>query len=128
MLEINGIQVPFIPAGGIRELGKNNVGIQNGQSKGSFKEIFTEECQKLKFSAHAQARIASRDVSVSENDLSRLEEAMQKGSEKSSKESLILLDDKAFIVSVPNKTVITVVPKSDMSNNVVTGIDSVVFA
>lgn len=128
MIEINGVNLPFIPAGGIKELGRNNVGVQPGQSKTSFNEIFSEECRKLKFSAHAQARIASRDVNVTDSDITRLESAMQKGRDKSSKESLVILDDKAFIVSPPNKTVITVVPKSDMIDNVVTGIDSVVFA
>jgi hypothetical protein len=41
---------------------------------------------------------------------------------------LIMLDEKAFIVNVANKTVITVVSKDNMDSNVITDIDSAVFA
>jgi flagellar operon protein len=47
---------------------------------------------------------------------------------KGARESLVLLDQTAFVVSVPNRTVITVVDKENLKQNVFTNIDSAVIA
>lgn len=60
--------------------------------------------------------------------MSRLEAAVDKAGLKGGKESLILLDDLAFVVSVRNRTVITAVGADRMADNVFTKIDSVVIA
>ncbi len=60
--------------------------------------------------------------------MSRLEAAVEKAGQKGGKESLILLDDLAFVVSVKNRTVITAVGADRMADNVFTNIDSVVIA
>lgn len=80
----------------------------------------------LKFSAHALNRIKDRSISMGGDLLGRLEKAVDTAAAKGAKESLILSDDAAFIVSVKNKTVITVVDRNNMSNNVFTNIDSTV--
>jgi len=80
----------------------------------------------LKFSAHALNRIKDRSISMGGDLMSRLEKAVDTAAQKGAKESLILSDDAAFIVSVKNKTVITVVDRNNMSNNVFTNIDSTV--
>lgn len=80
----------------------------------------------LKFSAHALNRIKDRSISMGGDLMSRLEKAVDTAAQKGAKESLILSDDAAFIVSVKNKTVITVVDRHNMSGNVFTNIDSTV--
>jgi len=80
----------------------------------------------LKFSAHALNRIKDRSIAMDQNLRDKLEKAVNTAAEKGSKESLILSNDAAFIVSVKNKTVITVLDRSQMSNNVFTNIDSTV--
>ncbi len=60
--------------------------------------------------------------------MNRLEAAVEKAGLKGGKESLILLDDLAFVVSVKNRTVITAVGADRMADNVFTNIDSVVIA
>ncbi len=80
----------------------------------------------LKFSAHAMNRIKDRSISMGGDLLSRLEKAVDTAAQKGSKESLILSDDAAFIVSVKNKTVITVMDRGQMNGNVFTNIDSTV--
>jgi flagellar operon protein len=80
----------------------------------------------LKFSAHALNRIKDRSISMSDELKGKLEKAVDTAAQKGSKESLILSNDAAFIVSVKNKTVITVLDRNQMSGNVFTNIDSTV--
>ncbi len=82
----------------------------------------------LKFSAHAQMRIQSRQIDLGATDIQRIEGAVQKVADKGGRESLVLMDDTAFVVSVPNRTVITVVDKDNLKQNVFTNIDSAVIA
>ncbi|MGE0631523.1 MAG: TIGR02530 family flagellar biosynthesis protein [Pseudobdellovibrionaceae bacterium] len=80
----------------------------------------------LKFSNHAIERMQSRGVSFNPQDLTRLNEAVQKAAAKGSKDSLILMNDSALIVSVKNNTVVTVMDKNALKENVFTNIDSTI--
>jgi len=95
-----------------------------------FQSILKDELnknQELKFSAHAQSRLISRNIALSRNDINKLQQAVQKAEEKGSKESLILMQDLAFIVNVKNKTVITVANQETAKENVFTNIDSTII-
>jgi flagellar operon protein len=81
----------------------------------------------VRFSAHAQRRIASREIGFSSDEAIRLEQAVEKAAGKGSRESLILMDDLALVVSVKNKVVITAVDADHRKENVFTNIDSVVL-
>jgi flagellar operon protein len=81
---------------------------------------------ELKFSAHAMNRIRERSIPMGGDMMQKLEKAVDTAAQKGSKESLILSKDAAFIVSVKNKTVITVVGRDQMEGNVFTNIDSTV--
>jgi flagellar operon protein len=81
----------------------------------------------ITFSAHAQRRIASRDIEFGAEETSRLEQAVEKAANKGSRESLILMDDLALVVSIKNKVVITAVDANNRKDNVFTNIDSVVL-
>ncbi len=128
MTGIDGVSLPFMPIGGIQELKKHSSLAEVTQGKSSFQEIFAKELESVKFSAHAQSRINSREMNLSESDMLRLESAVSQAEQKGGNESLVLMDEKAFIVSVPNRTVITVVNKNNLDSNVITNIDSAVFA
>lgn len=82
---------------------------------------------QIKLSAHAQQRIEQRGIDISAQDMQKLGEAIAKAQSKGSRESLVLMNSKAFIVSVPNKTVITAVDQAQMKENVFTNIDSTVI-
>ena len=84
--------------------------------------------QPIRFSAHAQQRLDQAAVQLGPGAISRLEAAVDKAGSKGGKESLILLDDLAFVVSVANRTVITAVGADRMNDSVFTNIDSVVIA
>jgi flagellar operon protein len=83
---------------------------------------------RVRFSAHAQQRLAQAAVQLGPQALAKLEAAVDKAGQKGGKESLILLDDLAFIVSIKNRTVITAVDAGRMAESVFTNIDSVVIA
>jgi flagellar operon protein len=82
---------------------------------------------KLKFSGHAQQRLASRQISLTQDDLQRIGDAVTRAAAKGSRESLVLTDKAALVVSVPNRTVITAVAPSQMKENIFTNIDSAVI-
>ncbi len=82
---------------------------------------------ELKFSAHAQARMQSRGIELSPDQLVKLNEAVGRARDKGSKESLILTESAAFVVSVKNDTVITAVDRASLKEQVFTNIDSTVL-
>ena len=46
----------------------------------------------IKFSGHAQTRLASRQITLSDRDVARLGQAMTKAATKGAKDSLLLMD------------------------------------
>ncbi|MEA1961753.1 MAG: TIGR02530 family flagellar biosynthesis protein [Bacillota bacterium] len=99
------------------------------KSEGAFNEILTEKLatKQLKFSNHAQERMKSRNIELSETDLNKVQEAVDRARNKGSRDSLILMKDLALLVSVKNNTVITAVDGQNMKENVFTNIDSAVI-
>jgi flagellar operon protein len=96
-------------------------------SFGQVLEANLAKSAELKFSAHAQQRIQSRNIQLSTQDLARLSQGVAQAAAKGSRESLVLKDDLAFVVSVKNSTVITAVDAGSMKGNVFTNIDSAVI-
>lgn len=129
MPEVNGVSLPFLPPGGVEQLRARSIPpVRPDQPQSSFKDIFDQEISRLKFSAHAQSRMTSREISLSQEDITKLETAVNKAESKGAKESLVVMNNMAFIVNIPNKTVITAVQSDQMKENVFTNIDSAVFA
>lgn len=99
-------------------------------SKTSFEAILeskktqNSDCE-LKFSKHANERLASRNIDLSQSQRERLENATKKAWEKGIHESLVMVDNLAFIVNVKNKTVITALNEGD--DKVFTNIDGAVI-
>jgi flagellar operon protein len=126
MPEVNGINLPFIPVGGVDSLKKQSTPIKETPEK-SFDKVLNEELTRLKFSQHAKNRIESRNLEISDEDLSKLDDAVEKAREKGSKDSLIFLRDMAFIVNVRNRTVVTALDNEQIKDNVFTNIDSAII-
>lgn len=81
----------------------------------------------LKFSNHAVERMQSRGIRFTPDVMTRVNSAVDKAAAKGSKNSLVLTDDAALIVSVKNRTVVTVMDKSALKENVFTNIDSTIM-
>ncbi len=123
MPEINGISVPFVPIG---DYNGNNPRIKSPGD--SFESIFQKELEKVKFSSHALKRLEERNIELSDSEMSKINTAVERAELKGSKDSLVMMNQTAFIVNIPNRTVITAMSIADSSENVFTNIDSVVFA
>ena len=94
-----------------------------GKEERSFSDVF----DSLKFSKHASSRLQDRNIELSEAQMDRLNAGMQKANEKGINESLVLMDQMAFIVNVKNSTVITALNDQEMKDNVFTNIDGAII-
>ena len=94
----------------------------------SFEQVLDQKLKgELKFSQHARERLKARNIEFSSSDLNKLSEAVGKARAKGSRDSLILMNDMALVVSVKNNTVITAVDQQSLKENVFTNIDSAVI-
>lgn len=82
---------------------------------------------RLKVSGHAQTRLQSRQIEFGKAEWDRVMTGVDKAAAKGAKESLVMVDDVALVVSVKNRTVITAVDKDHLKDNVFTNIDSAVI-
>ena len=85
------------------------------------------ESSGLKFSKHAANRLLDRNIALTDSQNVRLENGVKQASEKGIKESLVLVDSLAFIVNVPNKTVVTAMDQTETDSNIFTNIDGAVI-
>jgi len=95
-----------------------------------FGQILEQQIQKgkaVQFSQHALQRLELRNIHLTDADYHKINQAVDKAAGKGAKESLVLLDNRAFVVSVRNRTVITVVDEANLKENVFTNIDSAVI-
>lgn len=102
-----------------------------GGKGASFGEVLANRlgaAGELKFSSHALDRIERRGIPLDEQSLARLHGGVARAAAKGSRESLVLVDDTAFVVSVRNRTVVTAVGREHMKEQVFTNIDSAVIA
>jgi flagellar operon protein len=81
----------------------------------------------VRLSRHAGERLAQRGLTLSPAEAGRLERALDEAARRGGRESLVLMDRMALVVSVPNRTVITAVPRG-AEPAVFTNIDSAVIA
>jgi len=96
-----------------------------------FQEVLKARLERetgVAFSTHVMNRLSERGVTLRNDEIVRLADAVDKAEAKGVDDSLIMLDDKAFIVSIRNRTVITALSGDAIRNNVFTNIDGAVIA
>jgi flagellar operon protein len=95
----------------------------------TFEEILRQKKhpEELRFSKHAENRLSDRNITLSKEQLNRLNSGARKASEKGINESLVMVDSLAFIVNVKNNTVITAMDSTDSNENIYTNIDGAVI-
>ncbi len=97
------------------------------QPKIDFKSVLNNEIKQVKFSQHALQRLDSRNIILDEQQIEKLQQAVDKATQKGSRESLVLMDNQlAFVVSVRNRTVITAMDGNSIKDNIFTNIDSAI--
>ncbi|MDD3267780.1 MAG: flagellar protein [Syntrophomonadaceae bacterium] len=98
------------------------------QTGTNFGQVLDQKLQgELKFSQHARERLKSRNIELSAGELDKLQDAVIKARQKGARDSLILMQDLALVVSVKNNTVVTAVDGQNLKENIFTNIDSAVI-
>lgn len=102
--------------------------IVEGSNIESFQGILIKKANEtgdVRFSKHANQRLLSRNIVLSDEQINRLNNGVNRARDKSIKESLVMMDNLAFIVNVKNNTVVTALSKED--DSVFTNIDGAVI-
>ncbi len=81
----------------------------------------------IRFSKHATDRLATREITLNEQQMDRLKDGVKKAGVKGIKDSLMIMDKLAFIVNVPSGTVITALDSELSNEQVFTNIDGAVI-
>lgn len=100
---------------------------QAGRKSGDFSAVLAKQLAGIKFSSHAAARLQSRGINLNNDEMQRLEKAVDLAAKKGAKDALVLVGDVAMVVSVVNRTVVTALDREQARANVFTNIDSAVI-
>lgn len=112
----------------------NQNNIQNRPITRSFQEILKRVNEQnvnsesdIKFSKHAINRLNERNIVLTENEMKEINKAIGKADAKGIKDALIIMDNKAFVANIKNKTIITASTNEQLKENVFTKIDGAVI-
>ncbi len=104
--------------------------VKNAEGR-SFQDILESSQAKVggevRFSKHAAGRLADRNIELTSSQMERLQEGTQRAQQKGIRESLVIVDQLAFIVNIPNQTVVTAMSQNETAENVFTNIDGAVI-
>jgi len=123
--------IPIVPLPQISSRIQPASGSRGNKNSGpSFDSVLHGEMASghIKFSRHALDRMQNRGIQISPERMQRLETAVDALRGKGSRDSLVLLDQTAMVVSIKNQTVVTVVDQQQLKGNVFTNIDSAIIA
>lgn len=95
----------------------------------SFAQILNDklESSSLQFSKHASMRLNNRDISLSQEQLKRVENGVDTADKKGVKDTLVLVDNVALVVNVKSRVVITAMNQEKNNDNIFTNIDGAVI-
>ncbi|MDE7028356.1 MAG: flagellar protein [Lachnospiraceae bacterium] len=100
----------------------------------SFEEILqkqqgqgTQTVEAVRFSKHAANRLSDRKIELTDEQLERLNDGTKKAGAKGIRDSLVLVDQLAFIVNTKSNTVITAMDQTEADENIYTNIDGAVI-
>lgn len=87
-------------------------------------EAAQDQTDDINLSGHAKQRIAQRNISLDATQRQELADAMDQLDDKGAQDAAVLREDAAFVVNVPNRTVVTALDQTEMKHRVFTQIDS----
>ncbi|BCS80467.1 TIGR02530 family flagellar biosynthesis protein [Anaerocellum diazotrophicum] len=91
----------------------------------SFNSILSSS---IKISKHANERLKFQNINLDESTLEKLEEAVKKAEKKGLKNDVLILEgNKAYIVNIKNRVIVTVKDVSNLKDNIFTNIDGVLM-
>ncbi len=123
----NALRTPQVKPG-VNVPNKFNGTVTKGNQQpgaASFQNILQQRI--LQFSQHAETRLRQRGIVLRNDQIEKINNAIDKASAKGAKDSLILMQDVAMIVNIKNRTVITAMDSQSLEDHVFTQIDSAVI-
>jgi flagellar operon protein len=120
----------LLPAGTTAPAARPSVQAPQKTSAGSasFADVLAKSASAPQFSRHALERLAQRGIALNNATVARVSDGINRAAGKGSRDSVVFVDNTAFVVSVANNTVITAVDSGHMREHVFTNIDSAVIA
>lgn len=101
-----------------KELPTNSFALQFQQAIGSN--------DKLIISKHAKARLQQRDIHISDRSWDQIQQKVNEAKKLGVRDSLVLLDNAALIVSAKNNTVITAMDSHEAKTQIFTNINGTI--
>ena len=103
--------------------------LEKNQFNNDFQHILDNQVEEgnLVFSKHATIRLEDRGINLTEDQLEKLEQGLEKAKAKGIKDSLMLMDEIAFVVNTKSKVVITAMETDSKEQNTFTNIDGAVL-
>lgn len=95
-----------------------------------FGDLLQQELSRqseIQFSKHAVQRVRERGIEMTDGLLKDLNQAVQKARDKGARDVVVIGENGAFIVNVPNNVVVTTMTGAEMKENIFTNIDSAVL-
>lgn len=98
----------------------------NGNSFSLHFQNAIQENTKLTLSKHAKERLQQRDIHITNNRWEQIEQKVNEAKKLGVKDSLVLLEDAALIVSAKNNTVITAMDRKEATSQIFTNINGTI--
>ncbi|MFD1850377.1 TIGR02530 family flagellar biosynthesis protein [Oceanobacillus bengalensis] len=92
-----------------------------------FKDILSEQNQKLKISKHASERLNERNIHIDEHQWQQIEAKMREAKKKGITDSLVVMNDAALLVSAKNNTVVTAMDRKEATSRIFTNINGTIL-
>jgi flagellar operon protein len=71
--------------------------------------------------------VSQRNIVLTDQEIRQIDSAIDKADAKGIKDALILMDNKAFVANIKNKTIITATTNEQLKDSVFTKIDGAVI-
>ncbi|WP_010282424.1 TIGR02530 family flagellar biosynthesis protein [Bacillus timonensis] len=96
------------------------------QPKISFKDTLEKETS-LVISKHAQKRLDERNISIQDSKWKEIQMKISEAKTKGIRDSLVVTNNAALIVNVPNNTVITAMNRDEANSQIFTNINGTII-
>ncbi len=106
------------------QIKQNNATTQTGKSFESVLQKIQE--RSVVVSKHAAERLTNRSVTLTEAELKRIGEVMEKAQAKGIRDAVIIIDDKILVANIPNKTIVTAAKKGDLGEHIISNINGAI--
>ncbi len=126
-LSIEQLQNQYLKQQKVNSENKAPQGMSFGEILHKQQSQGTQATETVRFSKHAANRLNDRKIELTDEQLERLNDGTKKAGEKGIRDSLVLVDQLAFIVNTKSNTVITAMDQTEADENIYTNIDGAVI-